>query len=223
MFQWTVNTLRKYVFCIVNDIVSYWSYIALSLWTSFEAYYKWNRMRCRLRRLPGSALRSTESCMWDKQEQVVRLINSAKRDYFRTTIASATQSDAYRVINDLLTSTTTQSLPSHDSGTGAGQPLCAFLPLQGDCYPHRSGRHAAATAASAGGTTPCCGAHSWWLLHCDICRSAQASPGLCKRVVLAGPGTDPSAEGVGSAGLCPTAHAACRQWVFGVVSSACLP
>ena len=36
-------------------------------------------------------------------------------DYFRTTIASATQSDAYRVIDDLLTSTTTRSLPSHDS------------------------------------------------------------------------------------------------------------
>ena len=50
-----------------------------------------------------------------QQEQVVRLINSAKRDYFRTTIASARQSDAYRVINDLLTSATTRSLPSHDS------------------------------------------------------------------------------------------------------------
>ena len=50
-----------------------------------------------------------------QQEQVVRLINSAKQDYFRATIASAMQSNAYRVINNLLTSTTTQSLPSHDS------------------------------------------------------------------------------------------------------------
>ena len=50
-----------------------------------------------------------------QQEQVVRLINSAMRDYFRTIIASGTQSDAYRVINNLRTSTTTRSLPSHDS------------------------------------------------------------------------------------------------------------
>ena len=65
--------------------------------------------------------------------------------------------------------------------TGTGRPLCAFLPLQGDCYPHCSGRHAAAAAAPAGGATPCCGAHSWRLLHCDICRPAQAS--LCSASV----------------------------------------
>ena len=45
----------------------------------------------------------------------MQLINSAKQDYFETTIASAVQSNMYRVISHLLTSTITWSLPSHDS------------------------------------------------------------------------------------------------------------
>ena len=62
-----------------------------------------------------------------QQEQVVRLINSAKRGYVRTTIASATQYDVYRVINDLLTSTTTRSLSSHDSEQALADRIVQFF------------------------------------------------------------------------------------------------
>ena len=50
-----------------------------------------------------------------QQERVVRIINSAKRDYFRIAIVSATPSDTYKIINGLMTNATVRSLPSHDS------------------------------------------------------------------------------------------------------------
>ena len=74
-----------------------------------------------------------------QQDQIVPLINSAERDYFRTTIASATQSNAYRVINELLTSTTTRSLPSHNSEQELADRFVQFFHCKVTASPHRSG------------------------------------------------------------------------------------
>ena len=159
-----------------------------------------------------------------QQEQVVLLINSAKRDCFRTTIASATQSDAYRIINDLLTSTTTRSLPCHDSEQELADRFVYFFhckvtairpaldDMQQQLPPLLEERLPAAVPTLDGIST---------VTSADLRKLVQGSASVS--CMHAETGTDPSAEGVGSAGLCPTAHAACRQWVFGVVSSACLP
>ena len=141
----------------------------------------------------------------------MRLINSAKRDYFRTTIASATQSDKYRVINDLLTSTTTQSLPSNDSEQELANRFVHFFhckvtairtaldDMQQQLPPLLEEPLPAAVPTLDGFST---------VTSADLRKLVQGSASVS---CMLDPGTDPSVEGVGSAGLCPTAHAACRQ------------
>ena len=161
-----------------------------------------------------------------QREQVVLLINSAKRDY-----TSEPPSPRERQVTR--TTSSTVFWPTRPPGLCHPMTvnrswltaLCSSSTARWLLYIRTAldDIQQLLHAGSDGGATPCGGAHSWQLLQCDIRWSAQAGPGFCKCVVHAGPCTHLPAEGVGSAGLCPTTHAACWQQVFGVVSGACLP
>ena len=61
------------------------------------------------------AMRSTESCVWDNRMQVVQLAHQQCKAGLFLNHYHLGNAEWYRVINDLLTSATTRSLPSHDN------------------------------------------------------------------------------------------------------------